>query len=248
MNLIKINLLPYRELREMKQKKQFQNILAGGFLLGALACGGVYMVLDKAIEHQNSRNQSLQEGIESLKKEITTIQTLRADKERFLERKKKVEELDNKRFDGARIVDSLNQVVPDGAYLVRLQGSDSGDSNNSDGSSTNGREEYTIEGRALSDNKVALLMAALPSTGMFDLPDLVEIAKSDDSQRFVLKSTLADPSLLPPPSVAPKTPIVPAGNESEEAAPASAPTAEQSASAPLPAADAPPPPPASPAQ
>lgn len=246
MNLIKINLLPYRELREMKQKKQFQNILAGGFLLGALACGGVYMVLDKAIEHQNSRNQSLQEGIESLKKEITTIQTLRADKERFLERKKKVEELDNKRFDGARIVDSLNQVVPDGAYLVQLKGSDS--DNSGGNGSTSGREEYTIEGRALSDNKVALLMAALPSTGMFDLPDLVEIAKAGDSQRFVLKSTLADPSLLPPPSVAPKTPIVPAGNESEEAAPAPVPTAEQSASAPPPAADAPPPPPASPAQ
>ena len=240
MNLIKINLLPYRELREMKQKKQFQNILAGGFLLGALACGGVYMVLDKAIEHQNSRNQSLQEGIESLKKEITTIQTLRADKERFLERKKKVEELDNKRFDGARIVDSLNQVVPDGAYLVQLKGGDG----NGGSRSSNGREEYTIEGRALSDNKVALLMAALPSTGMFDLPDLVEIAKAEDSQRFVLKSTLADQSLLPPPSVAPKTPIVPAGSEGEEAP---APTAEQPASAPPAPSDAPAPA-ASPAQ
>ena len=144
----------------------------------------------------------------------------------------------NKRFDGARIVDSLNQVVPDGAYLVQLKG---GDGN---GSGSSGREEYTIEGRAVSDNKVALLMAALPSTGMFDLPDLVEIAKAEDSQRFVLKSTLADQSLLPPPSVAPKTPIVPAGSEGEEAP---APTAEQPASAPPAPSDAPAPA-ASPAQ
>lgn len=235
MNLIKVNLLPYRELREMKQKKQFQNILAGGFLLGALLCGGVYMVLDKAVEHQNSRNQSLQDGIESLKKEIATIQTLRADKERFLERKKKVEELDNKRFDGARIVDSLNQVVPDGAYLVQLKG---GDTNSSGGSGT---EEYTIAGRALSDNKVALLMAALPSTGMFNLPELVGITKTEDSQKFVLKSTLADQSLLPPPSVAPK-PVVPA-DDGAQAAPS-----EPPAAASAPPADTAAEPPASPAQ
>ncbi|UOP04755.2 PilN domain-containing protein [Conchiformibius kuhniae] len=215
MNLIKINLLPYRELREMKQKKTFQGILGVGFVVGLALCAGAYMALDKAIEHQNSRNQALQEGINGLKKEIETIQTLRADKERYLARKKKVEELDNKRFDGARIVDSLNQVVPDGSYLVSLKGK------GTDGNGAAEEKEYIIEGRALSDNKVALLMAALPSTGMFDLPELVEIAQTEDAQKFVLRSMLADQALLPPPSVAPQS-AVPAQGAEQASAPVSA--------------------------
>lgn len=34
MNLIKINLLPYREIQEQKQKKQFQNLSVLGALVG----------------------------------------------------------------------------------------------------------------------------------------------------------------------------------------------------------------------
>lgn len=200
MNLIKVNLLPYREQRELKQKKQMQNIMALGLLVGLLACGGAYMGLNTALENQESRNQSLEQGIEVLKKEVETIQALRADKERYLARKQKVEELDNKRFDGARILDSLNQVVPDGAYLVSLQGK------GSDGRGATIEKEYLIEGRALSDNKVALLMAALPSTGVFDLPELVEIEKLEDSQKFILRTVLVDQALLPPASVAPSAP------------------------------------------
>lgn len=194
MNLIKINLLPYREQREAKQKKEFQSIMALGFLLGVLACGAVYMTLQQAVENQESRNSSLQTGIDELQKEIEKIKDLRDEKQKYLARKQKVEELDNKRFDGARIVDGLNQVVPDGAYLTALRGK------GADGSGSGIEKEYMLEGEALSDHQVSLLMSALPSTGMFDLPQLGEIKNADDAQSFVLKSTLVEQIVLPPPA------------------------------------------------
>lgn len=64
-------------------------------------------------------------------------------------------------------------------------------------------------------------MAALPSTGMFDLPELVEIAQTEDAQKFVLRSMLADQALLPPPSVAPQS-AVPAQGAEQASAPVSA--------------------------
>lgn len=188
MNLIKINLLPYREEREAKQKQQFQVIMAVGFIAGLLACGAVYMAFEEMVSGQEARNASLQTGIDELKKQLDTIQTLENDKQRFLERKRKVEELDYKRFDGARIVDSLNQVVPEGSHLTALKTEGNDDSQIA--------RTYLIEGRAISDNKVAVLMAALPSTGVFDLPELVEIQKEEDAQKFVLKSNLVDQAML----------------------------------------------------
>lgn len=188
MNLIKINLLPYREQREMKQKQQFKIIMVFGVVVGALACGAAYMTLEQMNEGQQERNTALEGGIEELKKQVTEIHNLEVQKQKFLDRKRKVEELDYKRFDGARIVDSLNQVVPNGVYLTALKGK------SPDGSTNQVEREYMIEGKALSDNRVALLMGNLPSTGVFELPELVEIQKDEDAhaQKFVLRSNLVD--------------------------------------------------------
>lgn len=214
MNLIKINLLPYREEREAKQKQQFQIIMAIGLVAGLLACGAVYMALDEMVSRQEGRNASLQAGIDELKTQVEKIKNLEAEKQKFLERKRKVEELDYKRFDGARIVDSLNQVVPEGSHLTALKTESNDDAQIA--------RTYLIEGRAISDNKVAVLMAALPSTGVFDLPELVEIQKEEDAQKFVLKSNLVDQTMM--------AQLAAAQKKQEEDAAASAPAAAAPAS------------------
>lgn len=195
MNLIKINLLPYREMREAKLKKQFQTIMAIGALAGAAVAGLIYVTLNKAIENQETRNSTLQAGITELESKLATIEELEKRKYNFLERKRKVEELDNKRFEGARVLDSLNQVVPDGSYLITLKGLE--------GKGSKQGNEYEISGKATADSKIATLMSALPSTGIFDVPDLVEIQKAEDGQRFTLKSVLVPPIALPKPKPKP---------------------------------------------
>lgn len=97
--------------------------------------------------------------------------------------------MDNKRFEGARIIDTLNQLVPDGAYLLSLKG---------DASKNLVSNKYAITGKAISDNKVAVLMTALPSTGIFEQPELVKIEKTDDGQQFILNALLLEQKVIVP--------------------------------------------------
>lgn len=185
MNLIKINLLPYRELLEQKQKKDFQTLMLLGALVGLGACALVYMGLAGIIAAQNGRNGTLKSGIAELDTQLAEIQELNKQKQNFLARKQKVEELDNKRFEAARMIDTLNQLVPEGAYLTALSPMGSGNS-------TAITNNYKIKGKAISDNKVGLFMTALPSTGVFEMlpAPLESITKTDDGQEFILNAEL----------------------------------------------------------
>ena len=49
---------------------------------------------------------------------------------------------------------------------------------------------YKITGRASSDNKIAMFMRSLPSTGVFAQPELLSIKKIDNYQEFTLKVLL----------------------------------------------------------
>ncbi|EEP67912.1 MULTISPECIES: PilN domain-containing protein [Kingella] len=188
MNLIKINLLPYREILEQKQKKQFQLVMAFGVIAGGVAAFLIWGALAALITNQESRNEELNAGIKELDAQIVKVKDLQAQKQSFLERKQKVEELDNKRFEGARIVDTVNQLVPDGAYLTSIQ--------NIGGSDANISNTYTLVGKAISDNKVAMFMTALPSTGVFDTPKLDSINKTDNGQEFKITANLLEQKKL----------------------------------------------------
>lgn len=192
MNLIKINLLPYREMEEQKKKKQFQTIMVIGAAAGLVAAGLIYSSLAGMILNQQGRNESLQAGIATLDKELEEVKTLNEQKRNFLERRQRIAELDNKRFEGARIIDTLNQLVPDGAYLLSLTG---------DASRNLVSNKYAITGKAISDNKVAVLMTALPSTGIFEQPELVKIEKTDDGQQFILNALLLEQKVIVPDAV-----------------------------------------------
>ena len=184
MNLIKINLLPYREILEQKQKKQFQLVMAFGVIAGGVAAFLIWGALAALITNQESRNEELNAGIKELDAQIVKVKDLQAQKQSFLERKQKVKDLDNKRFEGARIVDTVNQLVPDGAYLTSIQ--------NIGGSDAVISNTYTLVGKAISDNKVAMFMTALPSTGVFDTPKLDSINKTDNGQEFKITANLLE--------------------------------------------------------
>ena len=176
--------MPYREILEQKQKKQFQLVMAFGVIAGGVAAFLIWGALAALITNQESRNEELNAGIKELDAQIVKVKDLQAQKQSFLERKQKVEELDNKRFEGARIVDTVNQLVPDGAYLTSIQ--------NIGGSDAVISNTYTLVGKAISDNKVAMFMTALPSTGVFDTPKLDSINKTDNGQEFKITANLLE--------------------------------------------------------
>ena len=175
-DLIKINLLPYREELSQKEKQKFKVMMMTAGLIGIGLAGLAFVGLNQAISSQEARNTFLEQEIQKTDEAIKEIASLEAEKADFLAKKQKVEELQNKRFEGARIIDTLNQLLPEGAYVLSIASQD-GDS-------------YDITGKASSDNRIAMFMRALPTSGIFNQPELLGIEKTDNGQKFVIKTFL----------------------------------------------------------
>lgn len=116
-NLIKINLLPYREEMNKRKQQQFKTLMYGAVLTGVAAVAATYLFIDNMINNQSERNTLLETSIAHLDTELSEIQKLKQEKDAFLIKKNKVEELQLKRLQAAKILDSLNEAVPGSTYL-----------------------------------------------------------------------------------------------------------------------------------
>lgn len=182
--LIKVNLLPYREEINRRNKQRFKVMMITAAVIGIGLAGFAYFTLDQMISRQESRNQFITDETAKLDKKLQTIKELNAQKEDFLAKKQKVEELQNKRFEGARIIDTLNILLPDSVYLTSVK-SDTKDPN-----------KYEISGRATNDRYIANFMDSIPSTGLFKHPELLSLKKVDNYQEFKFSTSLV-PMTLP---------------------------------------------------
>ncbi|WP_049347903.1 PilN domain-containing protein [Neisseria lactamica] len=174
--LTRINLLPYREEIKQRKQQQFKVLMLGAFAVGFGLAAATYLGIDNAISNQEGRNNFLQTEIDRLDRELGEIDKLQQEKEAFLAKKLKVEELQEKRYQAAYILDSLNTLTPDNTYLTALE--------------AESPTSYKISGHAISDNKIAVMMRSLPSTGIFLQPELLSIKKVDNYQEFTLKSSI----------------------------------------------------------
>ena len=174
--LTRINLLPYREEIKQRKQQQFKVLMLGAFAIGLGLAAATYLGIDSAISNQEGRNNFLQTEIDRLDRELGEIDKLQQEKEAFLAKKLKVEELQEKRYQAAYILDSLNALTPDNTYLTALEAESA--------------TSYKISGHAISDNKIAVMMRSLPSTGIFLQPELLSIKKVDNYQEFTLKSSI----------------------------------------------------------
>lgn len=174
--LTKINLLPYREEIQQKKKQQFKTLMLFALLAGIGLSALTYLGIGNAVSSQEERNEFLSRQITKLEEDLLEINKLQKEKEDFLARKQKVEELQEKRFQAAYIIDTLNVLIPEGTYLTAI---------NAENPTT-----YTVSGKATSDNKIAMFMRSIPSTGIFMQPELLNIKKVDNAQEFTLKVLL----------------------------------------------------------
>lgn len=195
LRLIKINLLPYREALIQQQKQQFIRLMILSALLGAMLSVLVYITLSGRVSMHESRNETLNGGIKQMDTQIESIQKLQQERDNFLSRKQKVEELEERRFQAARLLDTLNILAPDGLYLTSIESNDK----NADGKDTG---TYVINGKAISDGKIAMFMRNIPTTGFFGTPELVSIKRNNDAQEFSLNVRMNRGMGTMPPSAA----------------------------------------------
>ena len=175
-NLIKINLLPYSEEMNKRKQQQFKTLMYGAVLTGVAAVAATYLFIDNMINNQSERNTLLETSIAHLDTELSEIQKLKQEKDAFLIKKNKIEELQLKRLQAAKILDSLNEAVPESTYLPSLEAVTA--------------DSYRLNGRTSSDNRVAAMMRAMPNTGIFKQPELLSIKKNNSYQEFTLQATL----------------------------------------------------------
>ncbi len=158
--MIRINLLPHRELKRKARQQQIA-VLAGlvGFL-GLIVVWGIHDIISEKIEFQNSRNQYLNEQIAILDKEIAEIREINNQTQELLTRKQIVETLQNSRSEVVHLLDQLVRLLPDGVYLqsIKQEG-----------------HNITLVGYAQSNAWVSTLMRNLESSPWLESPLLVEI-------------------------------------------------------------------------
>ena len=175
-NLIKINLLPYREEMNKRKQQQFKTLMYGAVLTGVAAVAATYLFIDNMINKQSEKNTLLEISIAHLDTVLSEIQKLKQEKDAFLIKKNKIGELQIKRLQAAKILDSLNEAVPGSTYLTSLDAVTA--------------DSYRLSGRTSSDNRVAAMMRAMPNTGIFKQPELLSIKKNNSHQEFTLQATL----------------------------------------------------------
>lgn len=158
--MMRINLLPHREIRRKQQQQQFFAALGFVAIVGAVAAYGVYYYLDEQYANHVSRNKYLTEEIAKVDKDIAEINRLKEQTASLLARKQVVETLQSNRAETVHLLDQLVRQLPDGMYLqqVRQQGS-----------------KVTVNGVTQSQARVSTLMRNLESSQRLGNPALVEI-------------------------------------------------------------------------
>jgi type IV pilus assembly protein PilN len=160
----RINLLPWREeLRKQRQK----NFAAGA--IAAVAAAGLATLLtgfivQGQIDHQNARNQRLEQEIARLVALIEEIRNLERQKERLLARMEIIEELQRRRPESVHLFDQLARVLPDGVFYDVVQ-------------QTTNRVE--VRGLAESSTRVSALMRNIEDSDWLKEPRL-EVVESDE--------------------------------------------------------------------
>ena len=162
-----INLLPWREARREKEKKEFNTYLA---LAAALAAFIVFLMnyyANSLVAEQTSRNQTLQNEITELDKQILEIKKLKELRQALIARMTIVQNLQATRTLTVRMFDELIRVLPDGVFLTQVE-----------------REgnKITLYGYAEANSNISQLMRQIENNKWIQQPELTEIKKAEESQ------------------------------------------------------------------
>lgn len=180
--MLRINLLDWRDARRELRKQQFFKALGGAAVVSA---GIIFLVLQlygSAIDQQQQRNRYLKDQITQVDKQIKEIKDLEKTRDNLITRMRIIEELQQSR---AQIVHYFEQVVktlPEGVFLTSLK---------QHGTDT------TVNGVAESNGRVSSYMVNLDGSKWFNDPRLVVIKTNKKNLRRAADFTLTFKTVTP---------------------------------------------------
>lgn len=180
--MIRINLLPHREIRRQRQQQHFFIMLGVVAAVGAAIWFGVHTYLNDVLDTQNKRNAYLQAEIAKLDKQIAEIKKLKEEIASLLARKRVVETLQTNRSQVVYLLDQLARQLPEGMYLssIKQRGN-----------------KVTITGFTQSQARVSTLMRNLEASQQLENPGLIEIRAVNQGNARINQFTL-NISITPP--------------------------------------------------
>jgi len=158
--MIRINLLPHREIRRKRQQQHFFIMLGVVAAAGAAIWFGMHAYFNDVLDNQNKRNAYLQGEIAKLDKQIAEIKKLKDEIVSLLARKSVVETLQTNRSEVVHLLDQLARQLPEGMYLnsIKQRG-----------------DKVAITGFTQSQARVSTLMRNLEGSQQLENPALIEI-------------------------------------------------------------------------
>jgi type IV pilus assembly protein PilN len=158
---IRVNLLPHRELRRERRKKDFINFAVLVGIAGAVAAFAGGVAINQQIDTQQDRNDFISAESAKLELQIAEIKTLREEISALRARQQAVENLQSDRTVPVHLFDELVRLAPEGLYLRQLRHED-------------GR--IALAGHAQTNERVAELLRNLADRSPWlERPELGEI-------------------------------------------------------------------------
>ncbi|AUL98860.1 PilN domain-containing protein [Pseudothauera hydrothermalis] len=180
--MIRINLLPHREIKRKERRQQFYVVSGLMIVLGLAIAFAVHTVIGGFIERQDRKNQIFKTEIAKLDTEIAEIKRLREQIDALLARKRVIESLQSDRAQTVHVLNEMARQMPEGIYLKSIKQT---------------ARLITLVGYAQSNARVSHLMRALDESPYLTQPQLVEIkAATVDGRRvgeFTLNVTIEQP-------------------------------------------------------
>lgn len=174
--MIRINLLPHREIKRKRQQKNFYVLAAIFVAIGAAIGFAVHTFLSEEIDDRVERNVYLDSEIKKLDKQLEEIDQLKAKIDELLQRKKVVEALQANRAGAVYLLDQLVRQMPDGVYLKGV--AQKGD-------------RIVVSGFAQSNARVSTFMRNLENSSYLEKPNLIEIKAVTDKTSRINEFSLA---------------------------------------------------------
>lgn len=158
--MIRINLLPHRELARAARRRQFSILLGMAVATGVVVVllGHSYIAASQST--QDARNAFLDQEIAKLDIQIGEIKKIREQTQALLARKQVVETLQSNRTEVVHLFDQMIRLLPEGLYLKSF-----GQVGN----------VVTLSGYTQSSARVSTLMRNLENSPWFESVSLIEI-------------------------------------------------------------------------
>ncbi len=155
--MARINLLPWREELRRERQREFMLSVLMTAVLGVILVLMIGLSFDQRIQHQQIRNQLIQEEIGRLQARIRRIEQLEQTRARLLSRKRIIEELQASRSMTVEMLDHMAKTVPVGVTLnnVRQQGLN-----------------VSFNGSSQSNARVSAYLQSLEENDLFNKPEL----------------------------------------------------------------------------